>query len=159
MQPDGWPDDMQIPVDTQPTSFVLWETSFEETPATIFVTELRRAGLRVKVVGLHSKPTAGAHGLALSPDLTLEKALLLAAQARCVIIPYGAVSVQQLSYDPRIRIFLEQTHHQGAQLITNPAGVTALRSLHWLPSITKGIKIFPADEALFTFVRTLATTL
>ncbi len=146
-------------MDIQTVIFVLWETSFEETPATIFVTELRSAGLRVKVVGLNSKPTAGAHGLALVPDLTLEKALPLAGQARYVIIPYGAASAQQLSYDPRLRIFLEQAHQQGAQLITNPAGAAALRSLNWLPGATKAVTIFPANEALFAFVRTLVTTL
>lgn len=150
---------MRIPVDAQPTIFILWETSFEEIPAAIFVTELRRAGLRVKVVGLHSKPTAGAHGLALVPDLTLEKALPLAAHACCIIIPSGAASAQQLSYDPRIRTFLEQAHQYGAQLITDPAGAAALRSLHWLPSLSVTVTIFPADEALFAFVRTLVTTL
>jgi protein deglycase len=146
-------------VDAQTTHFVLWETSFEEIPATIFVTELRSAGLRVKVVGLNGKPTAGAHGLALSPDLTLERALPLAPQARCVIIPYGAASTQRLSYDPRLRTFLEQAQQYGAQLITNPAGVTALRTLNLLPIATNSVTLFPANEALFAFVRTLVASL
>ena len=32
--------------------FVLWGNGFDEAMTAIFVTELRRAGLRVKVVGL-----------------------------------------------------------------------------------------------------------
>ena len=37
--------------------FVLWGSQFDEAPATIFITEFRNAGLRVKVVGLHGQHT------------------------------------------------------------------------------------------------------
>ncbi|NJN98486.1 MAG: DJ-1/PfpI family protein [Anaerolineales bacterium] len=67
--------------------FVLWADQFEEAPATIFVTELREAGLRVKVVGATPAPISGLHGLALVPDLTLDQALTLLAQVICLIIP------------------------------------------------------------------------
>ena len=60
--------------------FVLWASEFEETTATIFVTELRQAGLPVKIVGLTRRISKGAHGLALVPDITLEQAIPLASQ-------------------------------------------------------------------------------
>ena len=60
---------------------VLWAERFDEAAATIFVTVLREAGLRVKVVGLTPPPVSGAHGLALVPDLSLDQALPLAALA------------------------------------------------------------------------------
>lgn len=146
-------------MDTQPTIFLLWETLFEETPATIFVTELRSAGLRVKVVGLNSKPTAGAHGLALAPDLTLDAAMPLANQARYIIIPYGGGGPHRLRYDPRVRAFLEQALAQGAQLITNSAGVVALAALH-LPSFAaEAVIVFPVNENLFEFVHSLVSVL
>ena len=64
--------------------FVLWGKGFYEASATIFVTELRRAGLRVKVVGLTQRRTSGAFGLALVPDVTLDQILLAASHARGV---------------------------------------------------------------------------
>ncbi len=60
---------------TQDYVFVLWGDRFEEVAATIFVAELRQAGLRVKVVSLTRRRVNGGHGLALLPDLTLEEAL------------------------------------------------------------------------------------
>lgn len=33
--------------------FVLWAANFDEAAASVFVSELRNAGLRVQVVGLH----------------------------------------------------------------------------------------------------------
>ena len=48
--------------------FVLWADKFEEVTATVFITELRKAGLRAKLVGLTRQQTSGAYGLALAPD-------------------------------------------------------------------------------------------
>ena len=39
--------------------FVLWGNGFDETTATIFITELRRVGLPVKLVGLSQRRSAG----------------------------------------------------------------------------------------------------
>ena len=57
--------------------FVLWADRFDESAATVFVTEFRIAGLRTKLVSLVSHASAGAYGLALAPDLTLDQALAL----------------------------------------------------------------------------------
>ena len=48
--------------------FVLWGAQFDEAPATVFVSELRNAGINVKVVGLHGQHITGAHGISLKPD-------------------------------------------------------------------------------------------
>ena len=56
---------------TTSTIFVLWGHHFDEAVTAIFVTELRTAGVRVKVVGLEARTSAGAHGLSLVPDLAL----------------------------------------------------------------------------------------
>ncbi len=55
--------------------FVLWATNFDEAAASVFVSELRDAGLRVQVVGLHGQQIAGARGLVLGADMWLDEAL------------------------------------------------------------------------------------
>lgn len=106
--------------------FVLWADRFDESAATVFVTEFRIAGLRTKLVSLVSHASAGAYGLALAPDLTLDQALPLAGRAACVVIPGGAAAVKRLGDDPRLRIFLAEAHAQGALFVVGTDGEGAL---------------------------------
>jgi hypothetical protein len=50
---------------------LLWSDRFDEAATAIFATELRQAGLAVKVVGLAGHQAAGSSGLVLGADLTL----------------------------------------------------------------------------------------
>src|SRR4051794_590737 len=92
----------------QQTIFVLWGNNFEEAAAAIFVSELRQAGLRVKVVGLRGPTAPGVHGLALMPDLTLGQALPLAGKASGIVLPCAAKRLSQLANDPRFIDFFQQ---------------------------------------------------
>ncbi|MFQ5611492.1 MAG: hypothetical protein ACE5H9_05105, partial [Anaerolineae bacterium] len=76
--------------------FVLWGEQFDETVATVFISELRRAGLRVKMVGLASGRMRGHFGLVLVPDIMLDRALSLAAKAMCVVIPDSSPGLKRL---------------------------------------------------------------
>jgi hypothetical protein len=87
---------------------MLWGSGFEETPANIFVSELRSAGLHVSVVGLNMQRLTGAHGVPLQPDMTLEQALPQAHLARVVIIPCQPKYLMQFNYDPRITGFFQR---------------------------------------------------
>ena len=91
-----------------PTIFVLWGEHFDEAAAVIFITTLREAGLRVKIVGLSGSCVKGAHGLGLLADLTLDEALTLADQAICVVIPCTTQNFQRVKGDPRVGEFLER---------------------------------------------------
>ena len=84
---------------TRSYMFVLWADRFDKSAATVFVTEFRIAGLRTKLVSLVSHASAGAYGLALAPDLTLDQALPLAGRAACVVIPGGAAAIRRLGDD------------------------------------------------------------
>lgn len=116
--------------------FVLWADRFDEALAAFFVAELRKAGLRVKLVSLAGQPSAGAYGVALVPDLTLEQALPLAHSASSVIIPCGTTGLSRLQNDPRLQEFLVQTHNAGAVFIIHQSGVTDLARCAW-PSASK----------------------
>lgn len=111
---------------TRDYMFVLWADRFDESAATVFVTEFRIAGLRTKLVSLVSHASAGANGLALAPDLTLDQALPLAGRAACVVIPGGAAAVKRLGDDPRLRVFLAEAHAHGALFVVGVDGEGAL---------------------------------
>lgn len=130
--------------------FVLWGDRFEEAVATIFITTLREAGLRVKVVGLSQRRIRGVHGLTLVPDLTLEEALPLAPQTTCLIIPCQAACLNRLASDPRLADFIRQAN-QATFVVGNgspePGG---------LPALSHRITIYPDQENLVAFAREIA---
>jgi putative intracellular protease/amidase len=97
--------------------FILWADKFEEAEAAIFATELRRAGLPVKLIGLTGEWSAGIHGLALLSDLTLGEALPLASKELCVILPCHAATARRLENYPRVLDFFEQANLSGAQFV------------------------------------------
>lgn len=140
-------------------NFVLWADHCEETAATIFITELRKAGLRVKVVGLSRKQATGVFGMALVPDLTLEQALPLAAQTRCFIIPCSLQVAQRLKNAPHLQAFLDQARANRAKFVI---GQTS--GGHWdnlgLPAARDEVVVYPdSSEALMIFARDMAASL
>lgn len=112
-------------------AFILWADRFDETLAALFVAELRKARLRVKLVSLAGQPSSGAYGLTLVPDLTLEQALPMAQQASCVVIPCGDAGLKRLKNDPRLQEFLVQTHNAGATFVLHQSGAADLEQCAW----------------------------
>ncbi len=139
---------------------VLWGDKFEEVAAAIFVTRLREAGLRVKVVGLTPLPIAGAYGLALVPDLTLDQALSLANHAICVVIPYMSPGFKRLKNDPRIPELLSQAQANQAKVVIGPLlNEDDLAQSGLLPASSKQVMVYPDNEELEEFVSKLAGSL
>ena len=136
--------------------FVLWGSGFDEAIATIFITELRRAGLPVKLVGLTQRRSNGAYGLALVPDLTLEETLPLADRTVCMIVPYTSTGNKRLRNDPRLSEFFERAHANQAQFVIGPLDQADLAMFP--PDIDKVI-IEPGSEALIKAARELARSL
>ncbi len=88
--------------------FVLWADRFDEVAAVVFVAELRRAGLRVRLVGLSGPSFVGVHGLALMPDLTLDDALAQTARLACLVAPCDSPALARAINDPRLCDLLDQ---------------------------------------------------
>lgn len=88
--------------------FVLWADRFDEVAAVAFVAELRRVGLRVRLVGLPGPSFVGVHGLVLTPDLTLDEALAQATQLACLVAPCDPPALARAANDPRLAELLEQ---------------------------------------------------
>jgi hypothetical protein len=137
--------------------FVLWGDKFEETTAATFITELRKAGLLVKLVSLNSRQIRGAQGLALIPDLTLGQALPLAVNAICVIIPYTSPDLKQLKNDPRLCEFFSQACANKAKFVIRPLNETAIAELGLFP--VDNMVVYPEGGDLVGFVRELGSLL
>lgn len=131
---------------------VLWGDQFEEAIATIFITELRKAGLRVKVVGLTHRRVGGAHGLALLPDFTLEEAFPFASKIVCLIIPCQAPGLKRLQNDPRVRDFFGLAQANNAIFVIGSEATVP----DGLPSAVENVLVYPESEALVGFARELA---
>ena len=99
---------------SHPTIFVLWGEGFDEAAAVLIVTALRKAGQRVKLVGLGGRCVKGMVGLGLLADLTLDEALASADQAICVVIPCTTQSFERMEVDPRLQQLLEQVRANAA---------------------------------------------
>ena len=139
--------------------FVLWSHKFEEVPATIFTTQLRNVGLRVKLVGLSYKKMPGMNGLVLDPDLTLEKALPLANKAISIIIPSGLIGIQSLKNDLRLFNFFSQANHNQAQFVIGDLVLPILSKYRLFPPSVNNFNVYPKGENLFAFASQLASSL
>lgn len=135
--------------------FVLWGDQFEEATTTIFVTELRTAGLRVKVVGLTPLPISGINGLILVPDLTLDQALSRTGDTICVIVPHRTHTSKRLGNDPRVREFFERTRANQARFVTGWSDENGEMD-GGLFSPLEQVMVYPGNEKLFEFARELA---
>lgn len=134
--------------------FVLWAAGLDELAATIFVTELRRVGLPVKMVGLRRRVERGAFGLGLLPDLTLEQATVYFPQVRCLILPGPAERLTTLLQHPRLDDLL-------SSVATGGIIVSRFELRHKEPVLMAGKShlSFPGSEELVAFAKQLAERL
>ena len=139
--------------------FVLWGEKFEEEIAAIFITEMRRIGVRVKLVGVTGHSAAGRHGLTLRPDILLGDALLLADSAICVVLPCELDMVKRLQEDPRAMSFLAQAAQNQAQFIVRKPAIIAETDLAKLALSSADWVCYQACDDLFEFIRNIAMQL
>lgn len=137
--------------------FVLWGDHFEELAAIAFITELREAGLRVKLVSLTGQKSSGSYGLALVPDWTLEKALSVARQAIGVILPCKTLEVKRLENNPRLVDFCQQAQTNRATFVVGRSHTTPLPTSALFPAPNL-VATYPDNDEVVVFARELANT-
>lgn len=133
--------------------FVLWGHNFEEHIATTFITQFREAGLLVKVVGVTPGQISGAHGLILAPDLMLSRAMPLAAQAICVVIPAAGCNLASLKNDPRLIEFFRLARSNGAKFVVGALNEADFKHLELLSLAPEEVLVYPASDELVEFAR------
>lgn len=147
-----------------PIIFLLWGHHFDEAVAAIFVGELRKAGLCVKVVGLEGRPTAGAHGLMVTPDLPLGQIPRLAQRGQAIIIPCPLTRLLRYAHDPRLAHFLQEAQHRQACFIMHQGACDEPTVCQWAETMNlllpiAPLVVYPDCLHLVSFVRTLAIRL
>jgi len=144
---------------SQPTIFVFWSDAFEEAAAVLFVSELRRLGLRVKVVGLRGPQAAGIYGLTLLPDLTLGQALPGASQSCCVVLPCPVKRLQMVKNELRLHTFFQQAAANGALFVVGQVeGEDSVGHKNGFSQLTQALN-YPPLETLLAFITALADQL
>jgi hypothetical protein len=132
---------------------VLWGERCDELVACTFVTVLRRAGVRVKLVGVTGRRNRGAHGLTLIPDLSLREALPLASHVAAVVIPCAGAQIKSLLDELSMNTFLERMSDYRALLIVN---MDLAEASGMLQDVTLRCMAYPNGEDLLSFVQELS---
>lgn len=134
--------------------FVLWADRFDEAAAAIFVTEFRKAGLRTSLVRAAGQNDAGANGLALVPDMSIDEARAVADRSVCVVIPCNTAAVQQLCMDPRVAEFLDVALTDDGKLVV---GQQALGAAPWkAPLAAAEVTLYCDQQSMLRLARRIA---
>ena len=140
--------------------FVLWGPQFEPVAASIFVAELRRLGLRVKVVSLSVRKMPGQNGLAIYHDITLGEALNIIGKASGVIVPCRLMGAQRLRNDPRASRLFKEVSANKVPIVIGYMEKQILNTLRLFPPESiDDLIMYPEIEDLFEFVDELAKAL
>ena len=139
--------------------FILWGDRFEEATAVTFVTELRRAGLLVKVVGLNGQSSSGRYGLVLTSDLTLSEAMALADKAICIVIPCSVATLRRVENDPRVLELFQQARNNQAHFVVRNQEIQDESSLKGLLLDQDSIVYYIDSSDLTELVRQIAVSL
>ncbi len=91
---------------------------FEEIEALCPLDLLRRVGIEVKTVGVGSKTICGAHGIAVTADITTEEAekMLKNGDPEMIILPGGMPGTLNLKNDRVVNKFIDRAYDIGAYI-------------------------------------------
>jgi 4-methyl-5(b-hydroxyethyl)-thiazole monophosphate biosynthesis len=107
-------------------ALVLFSAGSEELEAVTIVNLMRRGGIYVTLAGLDAGALRGSRGITLTPDTSLDEALL--NQYDMVVLPGGQPGTQHLKADVRVLKLVQQMAKQGdyvAAICAAPAVLAA----------------------------------
>lgn len=134
--------------------YILWSGQLDAVIATVFATELRRAGLATQLIGMYAKPIRSEFGVVLTPDLSLDESLTASDAVACLIVPGRWRDLQALLYDPRLLDLMARIHQQDGLVLVGSDPNAALKNHGDL-----GLLFYPRDGALLPFAQDLAQSL
>ncbi|MEM7125379.1 MAG: DJ-1/PfpI family protein [Chloroflexota bacterium] len=143
----------------KPTVFILWADKFDECFATICVTQLRRAGLRVKMVGLAGRQAKGLNGLMLGTDVALGEVLAMVSDTVCLIIPCDKFALRRLESDPRLEDFLRQVSQNEALVVLGHTTAAEAAMIQWQEIFCSKSVLTPPMDDMMGFAQNLAQQL
>ncbi|MGI5970140.1 MAG: DJ-1 family glyoxalase III [Oscillospiraceae bacterium] len=120
--------------------YLLLGKGFEEMEAVASIDILRRADIDVKTAGIGGRQVAGAHGITITADITVEEA----GEAELVILPGGMGGVQSILESSAAMELIKKTYEKGGSLAAVCAAPMILGKLGFLKG--KKAVIYPGME-------------
>jgi len=114
-------------------AYILWGDQFNEVMAAMAASELRTAGWRTWLVGLHGAEHVGRFGVTLVADLSLGEALRARERMVCLVAPCALEAVNN-DPDPRLGELLHKARAQQAVFLLEPElpAAPALEHAHFV---------------------------
>ena len=109
---------------------ILLGNGFEESEVMVPADLLRRAGVKVALVGLDSLQVTGSHGITVTADTVLEQ--LEPDALRMLMLPGGLGGVEAISGDMRAQALIQHCYDRGCWLAAICAAPTILANLGML---------------------------
>lgn len=137
--------DVSYAKSSSPQIYLFIAPGFEEEFVTTCLVTLRKAGLRIALVGNVPGEIAGANGVSLLPDYALDD-LKPPAASTLMIIPGGTRCVQALSIDPRFHHLTQRlVEAQGLLVLSSEAQMTFRREQVW-PFFVNSKRVLTQEE-------------
>ena len=108
---------------------LLLAEGFSEAQATLFISELREAGLPMKTVGLTRRPVRSEHGVEIVPDMSIDAVIQTHPQIKLLILPGGRATTGAWRADPRTQLLLDLVQDWGGYLVATDKSIETLRGL------------------------------
>ena len=131
------------------TALILFADGSEELEAITIVNILRRAGVSVTLAGLAAGTLRGSRGVVITPDTTLDEALLHSYDM--VVLPGGQPGTNNLKADTRVLQLVRQMAQQGKYVAAICAAPSVLATAGLLDG--KQATGFPGSLAPFPNVK------
>lgn len=125
---------------------LLLAEGFAETEVTLYISEMREAGLRLSLVGLTKRPIRSEHGVEIIPDRSIDDVIRSASPVKLVILPGGQGAVNVWGADPRTRLLLALLPAQAGGLVTTGASISILESIVGSEFSLRPYDEFPAAQ-------------
>jgi putative intracellular protease/amidase len=113
---------------SDPQVLLLVAPQFEEEFLACCLSQLRSAGLAVRVVSAVAGAITGSHGLTIVPDEMIDPLWRSATPPRLVILPDGSTCASALLIDPRVHQLLGRTLRAGGYLAAPSAAQAVVLS-------------------------------
>lgn len=134
---------------------VLWGEQFDEMMAVAFITEFRQVGIQVQIVGLQMRPMPGFYGVVLIPDISLDQALAMADQVRCVVIPADANSIATFDNDPRLAKLLRHLRETNGMVVVGCSALFEMKQAEPPMAVGAYTAVCPQDVEFLRVVRSI----
>ncbi|MEM7535048.1 MAG: hypothetical protein AAF639_22925 [Chloroflexota bacterium] len=142
---------------SRPDVFILWGEDFEAQMAVTFATQFRKAGISTKIVGLRNRPMKDAHGITLTPDMTVSQAVSSPNPIGCIIAPCHELEFDRIHDDPRLDQLYDKAKQSGAEFVMGNVCPGDVSDLTGTPRVTYCAKDHQIEQTIELVMSKIST--